>query len=185
MRVSVLSGASTRRSVAPKIRRSAATRKRLFCACAALRAARNGGGRDPRGNSVHLRYRSDTGALINDTFDYVLVATGRKPNVAGLGLNHTSLALDERGVPVYDPPRQAGASGFHRGRRQRHPAAAARSRRRRPRRTPRAFPMSRRSAPRAAAIAFTDRDGRRPARGSRGEHVRCRDAAASCCATKA
>jgi dihydrolipoamide dehydrogenase len=62
------------------------------------------------GNSVHLRYRSDTGALIDDTFDYVLVATGRKPNVAGLGLNHTSLALDERGVPVYDPATlQAGA----------------------------------------------------------------------------
>ncbi len=40
----------------------------------------------------------------------MLVATGRKPNVAGLGLNHTSLALDERGVPVYDPATlQAGA----------------------------------------------------------------------------
>jgi dihydrolipoamide dehydrogenase len=35
-------------------------------------------------------------------FDYALVATGRRPNVDGLGLERTSLALDERGVPVHD-----------------------------------------------------------------------------------
>ncbi len=36
-------------------------------------------------------------------FDYVLVATGRRPNVAGLGLEHAGLELDERGVPKFDP----------------------------------------------------------------------------------
>lgn len=35
--------------------------------------------------------------------DYVIAATGRRPNVAGLGLENTSLALDSRGVPVADP----------------------------------------------------------------------------------
>jgi dihydrolipoamide dehydrogenase len=40
-------------------------------------------------------------------FDYALVATGRRPNVDDLGLETTSLALDERGVPLYD---------FHTGR---------------------------------------------------------------------
>jgi dihydrolipoamide dehydrogenase len=35
-------------------------------------------------------------------FDYALVATGRRPNIDNLGLENTSLALDERGVPFYD-----------------------------------------------------------------------------------
>ncbi len=35
-------------------------------------------------------------------FDYALIATGRRPNVDGLGLEATSLELDDRGVPVYD-----------------------------------------------------------------------------------
>jgi len=38
-----------------------------------------------------------------ETFDYLLAATGRRPNVDHLGLENTSLALDERGVPVFDP----------------------------------------------------------------------------------
>ena len=54
------------------------------------------------GDAVHLRYRSTAGELVEDTFDYVLVATGRKPNLAGLALNNTSLELDGRGMPVYD-----------------------------------------------------------------------------------
>ena len=35
-------------------------------------------------------------------FDHALVATGRRPNVDELGLEHTSVPRDERGVPVYD-----------------------------------------------------------------------------------
>ncbi|MDO6452015.1 dihydrolipoyl dehydrogenase [Neptunomonas phycophila] len=38
-----------------------------------------------------------------ETFDYLFAATGRRPNVDHLGLENTSLALDERGVPVFDP----------------------------------------------------------------------------------
>ncbi|MDN2659476.1 dihydrolipoyl dehydrogenase [Neptunomonas sp. CHC150] len=38
-----------------------------------------------------------------ETFDYLLAATGRRPNVDHLGLENTSLALDERGFPVFDP----------------------------------------------------------------------------------
>jgi dihydrolipoamide dehydrogenase len=34
--------------------------------------------------------------------DYVIAATGRTPNVRDLGLEHTSLALDPRGVPIFD-----------------------------------------------------------------------------------
>ena len=38
-----------------------------------------------------------------ETFDYVLVATGRTPNVQGIGLEKTSVARDVKGVPGYDP----------------------------------------------------------------------------------
>ncbi|MFM9434318.1 dihydrolipoamide dehydrogenase [Janthinobacterium sp. CG_23.3] len=38
----------------------------------------------------------------SERFDYVLAAIGRSPNVGRLGLELTGLALDERGVPLYD-----------------------------------------------------------------------------------
>jgi dihydrolipoamide dehydrogenase len=38
-----------------------------------------------------------------DYFDYVLAATGRAPNLAALGLEHTGLELDAKGVPSFDP----------------------------------------------------------------------------------
>jgi len=37
-----------------------------------------------------------------ETFDYVLVSTGRMPNVQGIGLENTSVKLDGKGVPLYD-----------------------------------------------------------------------------------
>jgi dihydrolipoamide dehydrogenase len=55
------------------------------------------------GELVHIRYRSATGELIDDSFDYVLVTAGRRPNVDKLALHNTALALDTRGMPVYDP----------------------------------------------------------------------------------
>ncbi|SEJ09175.1 dihydrolipoyl dehydrogenase [Paraburkholderia diazotrophica] len=55
------------------------------------------------GDSVHLRYRDSAGELREDAFDYVLVTAGRRPNVDRLGLHNTTLKLDARGVPVFDP----------------------------------------------------------------------------------
>jgi len=43
------------------------------------------------------------GATRTDTFDFALVATGRRANVDDLGLENTSLELDARGVPLFDP----------------------------------------------------------------------------------
>ena len=61
---------------------------------------------------VHKIERSENGARIEYTdldgnaavaeVDYVVAATGRRPNVAGLGLENTSLPLDGRGVPAFD-----------------------------------------------------------------------------------
>jgi dihydrolipoamide dehydrogenase len=60
--------------------------------------------RTPRG--VEIRFGESA-----ETFDYVLAATGRAPNVRGLGLEATGLALDARGVPLFDRhTMQCGAS---------------------------------------------------------------------------
>jgi len=46
---------------------------------------------------------SKTGAQETEYFDYVLAATGRTPNVTGIGLDKTTLELDAKGVPSFDP----------------------------------------------------------------------------------
>ncbi len=38
-----------------------------------------------------------------ERFDYLIAATGRRPNLDKIGLDKTSLPLTERGVPIYDP----------------------------------------------------------------------------------
>ncbi len=53
---------------------------------------------------VLIRYFDrQTQSWQQEHFDYVLAATGRKANVDGLALANTSLALDARGVPLFDP----------------------------------------------------------------------------------
>lgn len=49
---------------------------------------------------VALEWTGDASG--DDVFDYVLVATGRPPNLDGLNLAVTGLALDDDGVPVHD-----------------------------------------------------------------------------------
>ena len=59
---------------------------------------------------VEIRFREGERET-NETFDYLLAATGRAPNVRGLGLEHAGLALDARGLPVFDrQTMQCGAS---------------------------------------------------------------------------
>ena len=55
------------------------------------------------GNRVVLRRTNPSGASVTDYFDYVLAAIGRMPNVAALGLDQTTLKLDAKGVPLFDP----------------------------------------------------------------------------------
>ena len=52
--------------------------------------------------SVVVRYRARDGELRTERFDYLLAATGRTPNLRRLGLEHTSLARDAQGVPLFD-----------------------------------------------------------------------------------
>jgi dihydrolipoamide dehydrogenase len=51
---------------------------------------------------VEVTYLHRDGVWRTEPFDYVLAATGRAPALAGLGLEHTGLQLDERGVPLFD-----------------------------------------------------------------------------------
>ena len=54
------------------------------------------------GDEVEITYTNLDGQQTVERFDYLLAATGRKPNVAGLGLENTSIELDKRGIPVFD-----------------------------------------------------------------------------------
>ncbi|WP_434627293.1 dihydrolipoyl dehydrogenase [Chromobacterium sp. CV08] len=49
-----------------------------------------------------IRFVALDGEETAESFDYVLAATGRTPNVRGLGLENTSLKLDARGVPLFN-----------------------------------------------------------------------------------
>lgn len=55
-----------------------------------------------RGKRVAIRCAGPNGSQQTEYFDYVLAATGRTPNVTGIGLERTSLRLDAKGVPSSD-----------------------------------------------------------------------------------
>jgi dihydrolipoamide dehydrogenase len=59
---------------------------------------------EPRceGEGVVVRAIGRDGSVNEEAFDWLLAATGRRPNVDQLGLEHTTLPLDERGIPVHD-----------------------------------------------------------------------------------
>lgn len=60
---------------------------------------------------VALTVRDASGTETTSRFQFVLVAAGRSPNVAGIGLEHTGIALGDNGVPVFDPrTMQCGSS---------------------------------------------------------------------------
>lgn len=55
-----------------------------------------------QGEHVVLRWQAD-GQTHEESFDFLLAATGRRPNVDELGLEAAELPLDEGGVPRFDP----------------------------------------------------------------------------------
>jgi dihydrolipoamide dehydrogenase len=54
-----------------------------------------------QGGKVEVTFE-DQGRERTERFDRLLAATGRRPNVDRLGLDNTSLELDDKGVPVFD-----------------------------------------------------------------------------------
>ena len=55
------------------------------------------------GDVVEITYIDKTGVEQIRRVDYVLAATGRRPNVDNLGLESIDIACDSRGVPIADP----------------------------------------------------------------------------------
>lgn len=55
------------------------------------------------GDKVHIRYLDKQGETQRIAVDYVLAATGRRPNVDKLDIENTGMELDARGVPTADP----------------------------------------------------------------------------------
>ncbi|SFG09639.1 dihydrolipoyl dehydrogenase [Neptunomonas qingdaonensis] len=55
-----------------------------------------------KGEGVEVVYLDKSGVEVTEFFSYLLAATGRKPNVDKLGLENTSVVVDQRGVPVFD-----------------------------------------------------------------------------------
>lgn len=66
-----------------------------------------------KGDEVEIDYRGRGGEARTESFEYVLAATGRTPNVESLGLEHAGIALDAKGIPTFDPHTlQAGQSNI-------------------------------------------------------------------------
>ncbi|MDQ9169522.1 dihydrolipoyl dehydrogenase [Oxalobacteraceae bacterium R-40] len=55
------------------------------------------------GNAVRVHSRSRDGTERTEHFEFILAATGRKPNIQHLGLERTGIELHENGLPVFDP----------------------------------------------------------------------------------
>jgi dihydrolipoamide dehydrogenase len=63
----------------------------------AIVAARQDGG------EVALTTRDAAGAERTERFQFVLATVGRTPNVDRIGIEHTGLELDAKGIPLFDP----------------------------------------------------------------------------------
>ena len=54
------------------------------------------------GQGVEVTWR-ENGQEHQETFEYLLAATGRRPNIDHLDIQNAGIDLDDRGMPVYDP----------------------------------------------------------------------------------
>ena len=54
------------------------------------------------GDEVELLTRDSAGKERSERFQYVLAAAGRTPNVHDIGLEHSGLECDARGIPLFD-----------------------------------------------------------------------------------
>lgn len=52
---------------------------------------------------VSITYQHRDQGNTTETFDYLLAATGRRPNLDALDLGQTDIELDDKGIPLYDP----------------------------------------------------------------------------------
>ena len=54
-------------------------------------------------DGVDVTFADSSGGEKTETFEYLLAATGRGPNVDGLDVQNADIELDEKGSPLFDP----------------------------------------------------------------------------------
>jgi len=54
-------------------------------------------------SGVRIAFQDDDQGEVSETFDYLLAATGRRPNVDGLDILNAEIELDDKGMPLFDP----------------------------------------------------------------------------------
>ena len=54
-------------------------------------------------NGVDVTFRDPDRGEVTESFDYLLAATGRRPNVDGLDIQNAEIELDDQGMPLFDP----------------------------------------------------------------------------------
>ncbi|WP_273208235.1 dihydrolipoyl dehydrogenase [Marinobacter subterrani] len=54
-------------------------------------------------DGVAITFLDGEGGEQTEVFDYLLAATGRRPNVDGLDIQNSGIELSEKGVPLFDP----------------------------------------------------------------------------------
>jgi dihydrolipoamide dehydrogenase len=84
----------------PDVRRAAID---VFCRELALEDSARIVSVEREGDAVAIRRKTRAGNEVVEHFDYLLVATGRIPNVQGIGLDQSGIDCDADGVPVFDP----------------------------------------------------------------------------------
>ncbi len=54
-------------------------------------------------DGVAVTFNDHERGPVTETFDYVLAATGRRPNIDGLDIQNADIELDDQGLPLFDP----------------------------------------------------------------------------------
>ncbi|KKN48423.1 hypothetical protein LCGC14_0652940 [marine sediment metagenome] len=54
-------------------------------------------------SGVAITFTDGNAGEKTETFDYLLAATGRRPNVDGLDIQNADIELDDKGMPLFDP----------------------------------------------------------------------------------
>ena len=55
-----------------------------------------------KGQAVEIEYIEKDGRPVTESFSYLLAATGRRANTDKMAIENTGLALDDKGVPIFD-----------------------------------------------------------------------------------
>jgi len=58
---------------------------------------------DQHDDQVHIRFFTENSQERSESFDYVLAAVGRRPNLNNLSIENAGIDLDEKGIPIFDP----------------------------------------------------------------------------------